>query len=138
MGSTKIVLTDAQLETLAERCAAHVAEHLAELLGERGLPARSGLVDAATLADALGTSRDFVYAHAAELGAKRIGNGSRGRLRFDLDRARAAWTSSYASKESQPAKAPTTAGPSQRRGEAAAQWLPIRAPETPLFGDEGR
>jgi hypothetical protein len=33
------------------------------------------LVDAAGLADLLGTSRDFVYAHADELGAIRLSSG---------------------------------------------------------------
>lgn len=43
------------------------------------------LVDARTLARALGVDRSWVYAHAEELHAVRIGKG-RGRLRFDLDR----------------------------------------------------
>lgn len=41
------------------------------------------LVDAATLARMLGVERDWVYAHAGQLGAVRLG-GPRGRLRFDL------------------------------------------------------
>jgi len=39
-------------------------------------------VDAATLADALCVERDWVYSHADELGALRL--GPNGRLRFDL------------------------------------------------------
>ena len=39
-------------------------------------------VDAATLARELGVERDWVYSHADELGALRLG-GPRGRLRFD-------------------------------------------------------
>jgi hypothetical protein len=46
-------------------------------------------VDAATLARALGVDRSFVYRHAAELGAVRIG-GPQGRLRFDPQAARSA------------------------------------------------
>ena len=41
------------------------------------------LVDAATLATILDVERDWVYAHARELQAIRLG-GKRGRLRFDL------------------------------------------------------
>ena len=41
------------------------------------------LVDAATLARILDVDRDWVYAHARELQAVRLG-GERGRLRFDL------------------------------------------------------
>jgi hypothetical protein len=49
------------------------------------LPAPSArLVDARALALALGVDRSWVYAHATELHAIRLGGG-RGRLRFDLD-----------------------------------------------------
>lgn len=48
------------------------------------------LVTAATLAGLLGVSRDYVYEHATDLGALRLGDGPRARLRFDPDRARAA------------------------------------------------
>ncbi|UJA21630.1 hypothetical protein HJD18_16330 [Thermoleophilia bacterium SCSIO 60948] len=41
------------------------------------------LVDAAELARRLSVERDWVYAHARELGAIRLG-GRQGRLRFDL------------------------------------------------------
>jgi hypothetical protein len=67
-----------------ERIAARVAEILREdLLALRDRAAR--LADAATVARILGVERDWVYAHAQELGAIRLG-GPRGRLRFDLDR----------------------------------------------------
>lgn len=42
-------------------------------------------VDASTLATALGVDRTWVYAHAKELHAVRLG-GPRGRMRFDLER----------------------------------------------------
>lgn len=92
------------------------------------------LVDAATLADALGVSRDCVYAHAAELGGRRIGTGPRGRLRFSLDQALEAWTSRSASKESQTPQTPVTADSSPRRHRqrlgSAHQLLPIRGSTT--------
>ena len=47
------------------------------------------LVDAATLAGMLGVSRAYVYEHSGDLGALRLGDGPRARLRFDPDRARA-------------------------------------------------
>ena len=43
------------------------------------------LVDATTAAERLGVDRKWVYAHAEQLGAVRLGGG-RGRLRFDLNR----------------------------------------------------
>lgn len=73
-------LTDEQIERLADS----IGERLCEAQQVR-------LVDAATLAQELGVSRDFVYAHACDLGGERIGAGPRGRLRFDRDRALSAW-----------------------------------------------
>jgi hypothetical protein len=82
------------------------AEHVASLLSHA--PVSSGRrVDAATVADALGVSRDWVYAHASELGGRRIGTGARGRLRFDLDQILAAEHDKSASTEIQPGKTPT-------------------------------
>lgn len=46
-------------------------------------------VDAARLAEVLGVERQWVYEHAAQLGALRLG-GARGRLRFDLVHVRRA------------------------------------------------
>lgn len=42
-----------------------------------------GLIDAAEVARRLGVSRDYVYRHADELGAIRLGTGLRPRVRFD-------------------------------------------------------
>lgn len=43
------------------------------------------LVDAAAVAAMLGVTRGWVYEHASELGAVRLGAGTRPRLRFDLE-----------------------------------------------------
>jgi hypothetical protein len=67
-----------------------IATRVAEILSSaesRSGPAR--LADAATVAARLGVDRSWVYAHARELGAVRLGSG-RGRLRFDLERAQRA------------------------------------------------
>ena len=62
--------------------ATRIAQILREdLLAVSGSSAR--LADASTVARVLGVERDWVYAHAQELGAIRLG-GPRGRLRFDL------------------------------------------------------
>jgi hypothetical protein len=91
-------------------------------------PAR--LVDAATLAAKLGVSRDFVYAHASELGAQRIGGGLRGRLRFDLDHALATWTSRPGSEEPhKPTPTASTHEPARRRRQRmrdCSGLLPVR------------
>lgn len=64
-----------------------VAARVVELLREGTAPGR--YVDAATLASTLGVERDWVYARAAQLGAVRLGDGPKARLRFDLDQVRA-------------------------------------------------
>jgi hypothetical protein len=50
---------------------------------EDGSLAPGQLVDAASVARMLGVSRDWVYEHATDLGAIRLGTGRRPRLRFD-------------------------------------------------------
>jgi hypothetical protein len=47
-------------------------------------------LDAAAVAERFGVSRAWVYEHAEELGALRLGGGSRPRLRFDPVRVEAA------------------------------------------------
>jgi hypothetical protein len=63
-----------------------IAQRVAELLDDatRAVPVR--LIDARELAEALGVDREWIYAHARQLGAVRLGGGQ-GRLRFDLQRA---------------------------------------------------
>jgi hypothetical protein len=101
-----------------------LAERVVELL--RPEPAHL-LVDAATLAGALGVDRSYIYAHADELGVVRLGGGSKPRLRFDLEAAREAMAR-YASKHSQGSNASTGAEsaalPARRR-----RHLPNRLPE---------
>ncbi len=70
-----MALTSHEIEAIARR--------VAELVGRP-----SGLVDAQDVADDLKVERDWVYAHARELGAVRLGDGPKARLRFDLQRVR--------------------------------------------------
>jgi hypothetical protein len=62
-----------------------VAARVVELLLEQTALA-GRYVDAAALARALGVDRDWVYSRARELGAVRLGDGPKARLRFDLAR----------------------------------------------------
>lgn len=78
------VLTDGDVEAIAEATAARLAVIVS------GAPETFALVDARQLARDLGVSLDYVYAHASELGALRLGSGPKARIRFDLDRARQA------------------------------------------------
>lgn len=74
---------DGQLK-LSSLTVEQIARRVVALLREEAPAAAPGrYVDAATLALDLGVERDWVYSHAHELGAIRLG-GPRGRLRFDL------------------------------------------------------
>ncbi len=77
-----VTLSQGDVEAIAEA----TARKLAEFIGERGKT--FGLVGPRELAEGLGVSLDYVYAHATELGAMRLGSGPKARIRFDLDRAR--------------------------------------------------
>ena len=67
-----------------------VAEALADVLIERGLvvsaagASSSRVLNASEVGRLLGRDRQWVYDHAAELGAFRFGDGPKGRLGFDL------------------------------------------------------
>jgi hypothetical protein len=77
-----VTLSEGDVEAIAEA----TARKLVEFVGERGRT--FGLVGPRELAEGLGVSLDYVYAHATELGAMRLGSGPKARIRFDLDRAR--------------------------------------------------
>ena len=68
-----MTLSDADIEAVATR--------VADLL--RTGQASAELVDATEIARRFGVSRDFVYDHADDLGAVRLGDGPKARLRFD-------------------------------------------------------
>lgn len=95
-------LSEADIEAVARR----VVELLRTKREPQGHSAR--LVDAATLARELGVERDWVYAHADDLGAIRLG-GPRGRLRFDREIVRQRLEEGGESS-------PQTARPTPRRG----------------------
>jgi hypothetical protein len=64
-----------------------IATRVAELLRDEVPSSPARLADAAEVARELGVDRDWVYAHARDLGATRLG-GDHGRWRFDLARIR--------------------------------------------------
>ena len=82
-------MTEARLEQLADRLADLVADRLADRLlevsafGQVTQTDSEGRIDAAEVARRYGVTRHFVYEHADELGAVRLGDGPRARLRFD-------------------------------------------------------
>lgn len=67
-----------------------VAQRVAELINaDDRADVSDRLVDATTLAGELGVERSWVYEHAHELHAVRLGNGPRARLRFNPRAVRA-------------------------------------------------
>ena len=67
-----------------------IAEAIADVLAERGLVVYAGpsasarVLNAREVSQLLGRSAPWVYAHATELGAIRMGNGPKARIGFDL------------------------------------------------------
>lgn len=71
---------------LAPEAVEAIASRIAELLRGPAEPqAPKRLISAARVAEWWGVERSWVYAHAKQLGARRLGAGKRPRLRFDPD-----------------------------------------------------
>jgi hypothetical protein len=139
-----VTVLSAELDGFAEL----VARRVVELLEEHAqLPTGSRqpappLVDAQTLAEVLGISRSTVYDRASELGAVEVGGGSKPRLRFDVETARAALNRRsvrHAGERSQAPEPPADLAVRRRRrrtGSATgADLLPVRARRTAPGGD---
>ncbi|HET7048121.1 MAG TPA: hypothetical protein VFI54_07640 [Solirubrobacteraceae bacterium] len=77
---------DDALDRLADLLAERLAVRLSGLTSARAAP----LVDAAEIARLHGKTRSWVYEHAGELGAVRLGSGRRPRLGFSPVRVAAA------------------------------------------------
>ena len=93
------ILTAGDVEAIVEA----IARKVVEIVDARSTT--FGLVDARELAEKLGVSIDYVYAHATELGAMRLGSGPTARIRFDLDPARQALEVRWATGEREGAAA---------------------------------
>jgi hypothetical protein len=114
-----------------------IAQRVAQLLHDR-TPSRSPeissaptqLLDAGELARHLGVTRAWVYQHDNELGAIRLGNGSKARLRFDLDIARAACESRRGELRPLPgsSRAPSVSRRHPGRQPSATPLLPVSPP----------
>ena len=99
---------------------------MVELLENRGLQRRE-LVDAAELARRLGIERSWVYAHAIELGAVKLGSGAKPRLRFDPQIAgRVLRRVGESSAADPPTRSGERAGQPSAGGGSGVRLLPIR------------
>ena len=118
MASARIQLDPQAIEAIALR--------VVELLDRHGLSGGGELVDAAELARRLGIERSWVYTHAIELGAVKLGSGRKPRLRFDPQVAtRALRKVGEGPAADPPARSSKRAG-RPRRPEGQVQLLPIK------------
>jgi hypothetical protein len=121
-------LAPAVLDQLADALAERIARRLPELLAAQ----HDEWVDVGEIARRFSLSEATIYAHADELGARRLGDGPKARLRFSPDIvARALTSRSDRNGSADPVPpavaAPTT--PSRRRRQAPrAQRVPLLPP----------
>jgi len=115
-------------------------EELEELMAQAERSSdRKGLdrlyLDASELATRLGTTRSWVYAHADELGALRLGRGDRPRLRFNADVALSAMNSCSADRGSEIRERPVTkrnpGRPFRKSMGTSTELLPVRGSAEP-------
>jgi hypothetical protein len=109
---TAVNLSPAAVEAIAQR--------VVELLAGDSPRSSEGLVTAAEVARRFGVSRDYVYDHAANLGAVRMGDGPKARLRFDPQ-----LVAERLGAEKAPAGKPRPR-PRRRPSAAPVDLLPIR------------
>jgi len=103
------------VEAIARRVAAHLAD---------APPPTASLVTAAELARRFGLSRAWVYEHASSLGAVRLGDGTRPRLRFDPEQVARALEAPAVTRADTPERRPA-----RRRAPARGDLLPVRERE---------
>ena len=108
-------MNPATLDRLADAVADKIVTRLAERLDERSEV--SDLVDAAEIARRFGVAPSFVYEHADELGAIRLGDGDRPRLRFDPQRV-------FEGLAARPT--PASRSKPRRRRASSADLLPVK------------
>jgi len=118
MASPRIKLDSQAVEAIARR--------LVEILERRGLQGRE-LVDAAELARRFGIERSWVYSHAIELGAVKLGSGPKPRLRFDPQiAARVLRRVGEGSAADPPARSGERTGQPSDCGGSEVRLLPVR------------
>lgn len=107
-----------------------VARRVVELLRDEGLAVASGprLIDAAGVAERFGVSADWVRENAARLGAIRLGDGPRPRLRFDPGKVAEALTARPESVGSPAAEGRSRTGVAPRPKRLAAPPAPGQLP----------
>jgi hypothetical protein len=101
---------------LAPESVEEIAGRLAELLrGTTEPQPPQRLISAAKVAESWGVERSWVYAHADQLGARRLGTGKRPRLRFDPEEVAERIAALTGSEDAR--------GSSGMRGDSGRNWL---------------
>jgi hypothetical protein len=118
MASARIKLDPQAVEAIARR--------VVEILEQRGLQNRE-LVDATELARRFGIERSWVYSHAIELGAVKLGSGPKPRLRFDPQiAARVLRKAGEETAADPPARSGKRADRPSAGGGSGVRLLPVR------------
>jgi hypothetical protein len=124
--SAAVHLDEASVEALAQRVAELLRNGNRSANGKPSGDSPEGadtLVDTAEVARRFNVSRAYVYEHADDLGAVRLGEGPRARLRFDPAVAAERFA---ASRETRNAVTQSSAPRRRKRSEGNADLLPIR------------
>lgn len=117
MESTRIKFDRQAIEAIARR--------VVEILERQGMQQHE-LVDATELARRFGIERSWVYSHAIELGAVKLGSGPKPRLGFDPQiAARVLRKVGDGSAADPPARSGKRAGPPSGSGGSGVRLLPI-------------
>src|SRR5947199_2086318 len=118
------------------RLAPDQLERLAELIAGRVSAPTRRLVGVREVAEYLGVQRSFVYEHAVELGARRLGSGPKAPLRFSLREVDERLRSCPTGRESEASASPVVK-PNRHRRRAArlgtgVELLPVKGGRRPL------
>ncbi len=123
MASTRIKLHPEAVEAVALK--------VVEILESRGVQRRA-LVDAAELAQMFGIERSWVYSHAIQLGAVKLGDGAKPRLRFDPEvAARVLRKVGETTAPDLPARSGERAGQAREEERPEVRLLPISGEDDP-------
>ena len=111
-------LTPQAVEQVASRVAQMLQRQQQQSAEIPGAKEQQGFLNVAQLARHLGLNPAWIYEHADELGAIRIGDGPKARIRFDL------YTATQALRQHQPGRTqgPATATPRKPRRSPASPY----------------
>ena len=111
-------LTPQAVEQVASRVAQMLQRQQQQSAEIPGAKEQQGFLNVAQLARHLGLNPAWIYEHADELGAIRIGDGPKARIRFDL------YTATQALRQHQPGRTqgPATAKPRKPRRSPASPY----------------